>query len=106
MKLVLFCGALIIIVLYFIKPHINSQYSIRAVYTIPELLNIDIEKKIINEFSNIAGILNCKTSIESKNVLLDYNDEIISHHDIIKIFYKWGCSISDVYYDNLFIYQE
>jgi len=87
-----------------LKINSSSEYRIRAFYTIPELDNIDISKKIIDEFSMINGIIKCESSIDSRNVLLEYDKTKISLKDIRKIFYKWGCSIKRVHYDNLFVY--
>ena len=91
--------------LYFFKSHLSNGYSIRAIYSIPELSSLEIGEKINDEFSKINGIHICEISIHSKNVMLEYEENKISYSDIRKIFYKWGCTISNVYYDNLFIYE-
>ena len=101
--LLFFCITIFSVILF--KYPSKSEYHVRAIYSIPELNNIDIEKKIINEFSKINGINSCRASMDSKNVLLEYNQREISPDDLKKIFYKWGCSVSNVYYDNLFVYQ-
>ena len=105
MNRILLFSCIFISLVILLKYSSDSQYYIRAFYSIPELNNIDMEKKIINEFSKIQGIIICKASIDSRNVLLEYDQRKISSDDIRKIFYKWGCSVSNVYYDNLFVYQ-
>ena len=83
----------------------STDYIVRAVYTVPELNNITIEKKLINEFSNIKGIIYHKTSIESMSILLDYDEYYINNKDIKNILQKWGCTITSVYYQNILTYD-
>ena len=97
---------MIAITLFWVKSQLSNKYTIRAIYSIPELNSIDMIKKINDDFIKISGIHKCEISIHSKNVLLEYEQSKISYIDIKKIFYKWGCTISNVYYDNLFFYEH
>ena len=105
MNRIIFLFTIIVVSIVVLKLSSSSMYRVRAFYSIPQIDNVDISKKIIDEFSKINGIILCEASIYSRNVLLEYDKSKISYSDIEKIFYKWGCSISNVYYDNLFVYQ-
>ena len=96
---------LIIISILFSTFTLKNFYSIdltRLVVTIPELTNLDLQKKLEFDFNKITGVLRCETSLMTKTLMMKYDEKKVSTDEIQSVFQKWGCKPSDYSYHKLY----
>ncbi|MDP6571120.1 MAG: hypothetical protein QF472_06185 [Candidatus Marinimicrobia bacterium] len=74
----------------------------QLVVTVPELNSSELKQDLEKDFSKLAGVSFCETSLMTKTLVLKYNSRKLETADIHSVFRKWGCNPADFFYQRLY----
>jgi len=84
-----------------VKKETPSELT-QLVVTIPELKSSSLKQDLEKDFSKLAGVTFCETSLMTKTLVLKYNSRKLAFNDIHSVFRKWGCHPADFSYQRLY----
>ena len=86
----------------FISTNTSSRGSrTEAVISLDDFSDPQIHKNIKQEFSKINGVSFCETSLKTKTVLVQFDENKFQISDIKNVFNKWECKVKDMSFHSL-----
>ena len=86
----------------FISINTSSRGSqTEAIISLDDFSDPQIHKNIKQEFSKINGVSFCETSLKTKTVVLQFDEQKFQISDIKNVFNKWECKVKDMSFHSL-----
>jgi len=87
--------------LFFFRDN-NSNADTQVVLRINGMLNSQLQLNLENEFRNLSGVEYCNSSLSTKTIILNIDEESIGEKELQKTLDKWGCSIINLDFTKLY----
>jgi copper chaperone CopZ len=72
-----------------------------AIISIHDFSDPQIHKKIKQEFAKINGVSFCETSLKTKTIVVQFDEQKFQISDIRNVLNKWDCNIKDMSFRSL-----
>ena len=69
---------------------LNSGHPAEAVVSVANISDPAVFISLTNEFSKMNGVLFCETSLQTKSLVVQFDNSRINPSDITAVLHKWG----------------
>ena len=74
----------------------TKEIQREAVITLDSSINPQIHHQLIKDFTKIDGVSYCDASLQTKTVIIQYDENKFHTSDVNNILNKWGCKAKNM----------